>query len=70
MSRREPARAEKRRTRRGCENCIFGPVRWFVCYSYEDDLWEHEREICDRCMEQLRALAEEELAAIWWVEET
>jgi len=69
MSQQQPVPAQPSRSRRGCEWCIYGVVRWFVDYSYVDGPYDYEAELCDRCMDELRLRREAGLAYIWTVEE-
>ena len=64
-----PVPGQPYRRASGCEWCIYGVVRWFVCYSEMDSLREHEREICDRCLTEAREREAFGFLSIWAVEE-
>jgi len=49
--------------------CIYGAARWTIEFSWAHELWELEREVCDRCLDAIQDAAEEGLASVWWVEE-
>ena len=57
------------RRRPGCDMCIYGAARWTIEFSWAHELWELEREVCDRCLDAIQDAAEEGLASVWWVEE-
>jgi hypothetical protein len=69
MSQQQPIPAQPWRRSKGCEWCIFGPVRWFVVWSRHDEEWEYEHEVCDRCLVSLREAEVANLAHLWTVEE-
>jgi len=69
MSQQQPGPAQPSRSRRGCEWCIYGAVRWLAQYSVVDGLWEYEAELCDRCMEALHQRSADGFAHVWAVEE-
>lgn len=69
MSQRPPEVVRPGDRRSGCDLCTYGVIRWVVCFSWPHELWELEREVCDRCVEQLAQAGREGFAEVWWIEE-
>jgi hypothetical protein len=69
MSQPRPIPEQPYRRSAHCEWCIYGLVKWFVCWSPWDSQWELESEICDRCMQRLHEEELMQLCYVWAVEE-